>query len=145
MKGDCTFCEIVAGRLPSRRVHEGDEIVVFRNQLDWFPVQLLVVPTRHMTQDAPMLILDDLGIERQSDWAYEKLYQLFVHRHDLRLSTVITTHINLIDVGGTGASLRVDTGRDASILSRMKDKTVVSLKPIDVPDFRPKKGGRRRG
>ena len=96
-------------------------------------------------QDAPMLILDDLGIERQSDWAYEKLYQLFVHRHDLRLSTVITTHINLIDVGGTGASLRVDTGRDASILSRMKDKTVVSLKPIDVPDFRPKKGGRRRG
>ncbi len=94
-------------------------------------------------RDAPILILDDLGIEQQSDWAYEKLYQLIVHRHDLRLSTVITTHINLIGVGNIGTPLKVDTGRDASILSRMKDKTVVSLKPIDAPDFRPKKSGRQ--
>ena len=90
-------------------------------------------------QDAPMLILDDLGIELHTDWAYEKLYQLIVHRHDLRMSTVITTHINLIGEGSTGTPLKMDTGRDASILSRMKDKTVVSLKPIDAPDFRPKK------
>ena len=47
----CTFCEIVAGRLPSRIVHEEPDILVFRNQLDWFPVQLLIVPTEHMTQE----------------------------------------------------------------------------------------------
>ena len=47
----CTFCEIVAGRLPSRIVHEEADILVFRNQLDWFPVQLLIVPKEHMTQE----------------------------------------------------------------------------------------------
>ena len=46
----CTFCEIVAGRLPSRKVHEEDDILVFRNRLDWFPVQIMLIPTRHMTQ-----------------------------------------------------------------------------------------------
>ena len=46
----CTFCEIVAGRLPSRKIHEEDDILVFRNRLDWFPVQIMLIPTTHMTQ-----------------------------------------------------------------------------------------------
>ena len=46
----CTFCEIVAGRLPSRTRYEDDELVVFDNQLDWAPVMLLLVPKRHITQ-----------------------------------------------------------------------------------------------
>ena len=46
----CTFCEIVAGRLPSRVVHEEADILVFKNRLDWFPTQLLIVPKEHMTQ-----------------------------------------------------------------------------------------------
>ena len=47
----CTFCKIVAGRLPSRIVHEEPDILVFKNQLDWFPTQLLIVPKEHMTQE----------------------------------------------------------------------------------------------
>ena len=47
----CTFCEIVAGRLPSRIVHEETDILVFKNRLDWFPTQLLIVPKEHMTQE----------------------------------------------------------------------------------------------
>ena len=47
----CTFCEIVAGRLPSRIVHEETDILVFKNRLDWYPTQLLIVPKDHMTQD----------------------------------------------------------------------------------------------
>ena len=46
----CTFCEIVAGRLPSRTHYDDGEIVVFDNHLDWVPVMLLVVPRTHMTQ-----------------------------------------------------------------------------------------------
>ena len=46
----CTFCAIVARRLPSRNVHEEKGILVFRNQLDWFPTQLLIIPAAHMTQ-----------------------------------------------------------------------------------------------
>ena len=46
----CTFCEIVAGRLPSRTHYDDGEIVVFDNHLHWVPVMLLVVPRTHMTQ-----------------------------------------------------------------------------------------------
>ena len=46
----CTFCEIIAGNLPSVVIHEEDGIIVFRNRLGWFPVQWLLVPTTHMTQ-----------------------------------------------------------------------------------------------
>ena len=48
--GYCTFCEIIAGRLPSRVRYEDDEFLVFDNQLDWVPVMLLVVPKIHLTQ-----------------------------------------------------------------------------------------------
>ena len=47
----CTFCEIIAGRLPSRKIREEDGVIVFHNRLDWFPLQILIVPTAHMTQE----------------------------------------------------------------------------------------------
>jgi DNA replication protein DnaC len=39
---------------------------------------------------APLLVLDDLGTESASPWAQEKLYQLFNHRYNARLPTIIT-------------------------------------------------------
>ena len=57
----CTFCEIIAGRLPSRIVHEESDILVFKNQLDWFPTQLLLVPKAHMTQEELWASGDLLG------------------------------------------------------------------------------------
>ena len=47
----CIFCEIIAGREPADVWHQDEEYIVFRNQLQWLPVMLLVVPKRHMTQD----------------------------------------------------------------------------------------------
>jgi histidine triad (HIT) family protein len=32
-------------------VYEDDLILAFENQLDWFPVMLLIVPREHMTQE----------------------------------------------------------------------------------------------
>ena len=90
-------------------------------------------------QNAPLLILDELGIEHRTDWGYEKLYQLIVYRHDLRLPTVITTQINLYGKGNIGTLSKIETGRDASILSRMNDSSVVQLVPIDARDYRSKK------
>ncbi len=40
---------------------------------------------------APLLVLDDLGTQSASPWAQEKLYQLFNHRYNARLPTIITT------------------------------------------------------
>jgi len=50
-------------------------------------------------KNASLLILDDLGMQSSSPWAREKLYQLFNHRYNAELPTVITTveHIDDID------------------------------------------------
>jgi histidine triad (HIT) family protein len=44
---DCLFCKIVAGELPSDRVHEDDQVVVFKDIHPKAPVHLLVVPRVH--------------------------------------------------------------------------------------------------
>ena len=43
-------------------------------------------------RNTPLLILDDLGAQNNSDWAQEKLYQIFNHRYNARLPTVVTTN-----------------------------------------------------
>ena len=48
--GYCTFCLIVAGRLPSRVRYEDGETLVINNRLDWLPVMLRVVPKRRLRQ-----------------------------------------------------------------------------------------------
>ena len=74
-------------------------------------------------RQVPLLILDDLGAQRTSPWAEEKLYQLIVHRHNARLATVITTR-----------GLSADNNDPIS--SRLKDPSLVSVLAIDVPDYR---------
>lgn len=41
---------------------------------------------------APFLVLDDLGAERLTDWAAERLYLVVNHRYLHRLQTVATTN-----------------------------------------------------
>ena len=41
-------------------------------------------------RQAPLLILDELVQENPTPWANEKLYQIIVHRHEVRLPTMIT-------------------------------------------------------
>jgi histidine triad (HIT) family protein len=46
----CVFCEIVAGREPAAVLYDSEQVLVFRNHLRWLPVQLLVIPKRHLIQ-----------------------------------------------------------------------------------------------
>lgn len=45
---DCIFCKIVAGELPSTRVHEDGHAIVFKDLYPKAPVHLLVVPRVHV-------------------------------------------------------------------------------------------------
>ena len=47
----CVFCEIIAGREPAEVWHEDDDLIVFVNHLRWLPVQLLIIPKEHKTQE----------------------------------------------------------------------------------------------
>ena len=46
----CVFCNIVARREPATIHYEDELVIIFDNQLDWVPVQILVVPRTHMSQ-----------------------------------------------------------------------------------------------
>ena len=53
---DCIFCKIAAGKIPSRKVYEDDELYVFHDIAPWAPVHFLVIPKQHI---ATMYDTDD--------------------------------------------------------------------------------------
>lgn len=74
----------------------------------------------------PLLILDDLGAEASTPWAAEKLYQIFVERHEARLPTVITTALDDLELEQAHPRL----------WSRLVDSEVVTLEPITAGNYR---------
>lgn len=45
---DCVFCNVIAHKIPSKMVHEDEDVVVFHDILPKAPVHLLVVPKKHI-------------------------------------------------------------------------------------------------
>ena len=74
-------------------------------------------------REVPLLILDDLGAQKSTLWAEEKLYQLLNHRHLARLHTVVTTNQGLGEM-------------EPRIASRLADSDVSRLQEISAPDYR---------
>lgn len=59
---ECLFCKIVAGEIPADKVHETDDVLVFRDIAPQAPVHLLAIPKQHIAsiaevteQDAELL------------------------------------------------------------------------------------------
>lgn len=45
---DCVFCQIVAGKIPSEKLFEDEEIIVFKDISPKAPTHVLVVPKKHL-------------------------------------------------------------------------------------------------
>jgi len=76
--------------------------------------------------EADVLILDDLGTQRSSPWANEKLFQLLNHRYNTRTPTVITIHPRALHE------------LDEHIRSRLSDVSLVTtIKMERAQDYRP--------
>lgn len=45
---NCIFCKIAAGEIPSRRVYEDDDVIVFHDIRPAAPIHLLIVPREHI-------------------------------------------------------------------------------------------------
>ncbi len=45
---NCIFCKIVEGKIPSRKVHEDEEILAFHDIQPWAPVHFLLIPKQHI-------------------------------------------------------------------------------------------------
>ncbi len=72
--------------------------------------------------DAPLLILDAVGEERDSEWSKEIVLQIIRHRHNLRLPTVFTCNADI-------------TRRRGPLGSRMQDPSIGSIIPMHAPDY----------
>ena len=57
---NCLFCRIAAGQIPSRKVHEDDDLFVFHDIHPWAPVHFLMVPKQHIAT------LSDVGAEHEA-------------------------------------------------------------------------------
>jgi histidine triad (HIT) family protein len=55
---DCLFCKIVAGEIPSTKVHEDDVIVAFRDIAPLAPTHILVAPRDHIASAADLTEAD---------------------------------------------------------------------------------------
>ncbi|WP_374432617.1 histidine triad nucleotide-binding protein [Inhella sp.] len=56
---NCIFCKIVAGQIPSKKVFEDEDLIVFHDIQPWAPVHVLIVPKLHIVSHA------ELGPEHQ--------------------------------------------------------------------------------
>lgn len=74
-------------------------------------------------RDVPLLVLDDLGTENATPWAKEKLFQIFNHRYNEGLSTVVTSNLDFERI-------------DERIVSRLGDARLCRYVLIDAPDHR---------
>jgi len=52
--GDCLFCRIVAGEIPSEKVYEDEHVTAFKDIHPQAPVHILVIPNRHIPSLAEM-------------------------------------------------------------------------------------------
>ena len=59
---NCVFCRIVGGQIPSKKVYEDEELLVFHDINPWAPVHFLMVPKKHIpsiaqvtAEDTPLL------------------------------------------------------------------------------------------
>ena len=75
---------------------------------------------------ADLLVMDDMGAERSTPFAEDKLFQIVNYRYEERLPTVITT----TQIPDSIANTR------PRIASRLKDREVVLEVPIEAPDYR---------
>ncbi len=90
-------------------------------------------------RDASLLILDDLGTQSSTTWAKEKLFQLFNHRYNARLPTVITMQESVEELEKTNPRLS----------SRILDFSRCTVFAVIAPSYRggarpQKRSGRRR-
>lgn len=51
---DCIFCKIIAGQIPSRKVYEDEDLLVFNDIHPWAPVHFLMVPKLHIDSMAQL-------------------------------------------------------------------------------------------
>ena len=120
-------------------------------------------PLFDTVRNAELLILDDFGSQRLTDWSLEKLHQLISYRHERRMRTVVAGHdedsrhrtneneqsqdsrsnvakdtvYTSKTYGDTTERISITSGLQwKSIVSRLRDSRTSIVIELPVPDYR---------
>jgi histidine triad (HIT) family protein len=106
---DCLFCKIIAGEIPSDKVHEDDQCIAFRDISPQAPCHVLVVPKKHISTlsdltDADselaghlVVVASKIATEEGGD---EKGYRLVWNCGEGAGQTVFHIHLHLLSGRG---------------------------------------------
>jgi hypothetical protein len=83
-------------------------------------------------KEAPILILDDLGAEKRTDWSDELLFKLLDYRYREELPTAVASNL-------------LPSGLESRIASRLQDRALSVALLIVGPDYRLSGAQRARG
>lgn len=104
MPSDCLFCKIVAGTIPSNRVHEDELCIGFPDINPQAPTHLLIVPKQHIASQAKALaehtallghllaVAAEIARGQKLDWGY----RVVVNTGDDGGQTVNHLHLHLL-------------------------------------------------
>lgn len=75
--------------------------------------------------NAPLLVLDDLGSERLSDWRIETLSHIINHRYNYLKSTLITTNYPLLKQSGDEVARALEERLSPAIVGKIHQMTEI--------------------
>ncbi len=101
---NCIFCKIIAGEIPSAKVYEDEEMLVFRDIEPKAKVHLLCVPKAHFAylsdadEEKAALIgrmLQKVGAHYH-EWGLEAGYRVVINQGENAGQTVMHLHMHLL-------------------------------------------------
>ena len=101
---DCIFCEIIKGNIPSQKVYEDEEMLIFKDIAPVAKIHLLCIPKEHFAylselNDGRRALLGRM-IEKiaslQAELGLKDGYRLVVNQGDSAGQTVKHLHIHIL-------------------------------------------------
>ena len=112
MKQECVFCRIVKGEIPSTKVYEDKDYLVFRDIRPAAPIHLLTIPKHHVARlsdcgDADRELLAGLMLIAAKAAKLEKLdsFRLIINDGSGAGQTVFHLHAHILGGGEMGEKL----------------------------------------
>ena len=101
---DCIFCKIAAGEIPSAKLYEDDEIVIFKDIAPKARIHLLCVPKEHfaylseLNADRAALVgrtLEKIG-KLKDELGLSEGYRVIINQGEYAGQTVHHLHLHLL-------------------------------------------------
>lgn len=105
MSEDCLFCKIMAGEIPSEKIHEDNLCIAFHDISPQAPTHVLIIPREHISSldEADKSHREMLGhllvtaaeIAREKNFANDG-YRVVINTNDDGGQTVFHLHVHLL-------------------------------------------------